>query len=149
MSGNKFAKLIRLGSDLGIDLDGLRDIAYTYTNQYSLRSLKVKQRQEIERKLQYRIKQAWQKRNDQVKLDFQPANITIAQKDFFVDLITDIFKSTDEFRTWLKTYFNLDHERFIDHIRASSIIKALTDMRSRRFKTYAPTKRNRRSVQTR
>jgi hypothetical protein len=80
---------------------------------------------------------------------FKPGpGVTPAQGKYMIDLISVVFTSLPDFRKWLGNYFAkgaITHERYLNRYKASSVLKALTEMRKRGYKANASETHKRRS----
>jgi len=136
-TNNRFAKLFALGKELGMTKEMISAGAAEWTGQASLRSLSARQLAEYSRALEIRKRANYFKRRAIIAREFQENEFIIGdQRRYLIDLIASVFPAIDPFRKWLQNYFTHQNERFLDIETATRVIKALSDMRKRGFKTW-------------
>lgn len=131
----KFATLFGLAKQLGMSIEELRLGATGWTGEASLRSLKTKQLREYEQKLKAEISQRFKTKRAGIQQDFESnALLTQTQRNYLIDLITFVFNDMTQFRTWLRRFFSpLQSERFLDRPQAQRVMKALAEMKKRKY----------------
>lgn len=131
----KFATLFGLAKELGMSIEELRLGATGWTGEASLRSLKPKQLREYQQKLKVEISQRFKTKRAGIQKDFESnALLTETQRNYLIDLITFVFNDMVQFRVWLRRFFApLQTERFLDRSQAQRVMKALADMKKRKY----------------
>ncbi|MFQ5633383.1 MAG: hypothetical protein ACE5I1_31845 [bacterium] len=133
---NRYAKLFALAKELGIDKDTLSAGAAQWSGIPSLRSLKQNELLDYELKLEYMKKVNFNERREEIwnGMKLSP-EVSCDQGDYLIDLIANIFKNISQFRAWLRHYKKIDSEQLLDQHSTSEVIKALSEMRERGYKT--------------
>lgn len=134
---NQYQTLFGLAKELGLSKETISDGAAQWTGVASLKSLSKSQLKSYEMKLRRMRTSLTERRRAQVAEVFE-RNGTLSQQQFvfITDLVAAVFNGDiAKFRAWLKEFFVLDSERFIDKFTVRKVIKALQAMRARGFKT--------------
>lgn len=134
---NPYKNIFGLAKELGLSKDTISEGATQWTGVASLTSLSKSQIKSYEMKLRRMRTSLTDRRRAQVAEAFV-RNGALSQQQFvfITDLVAAVFNGDiAKFRAWLKEFFVLDSERFIDKFTVRKVIKALQAMRARGYKT--------------
>lgn len=134
---NAYQNIFGLAKELGLDKETVSQGAAQWTGVASLKSLSKSQLRAYEIKLRRMRTSLTDGRRAHVSQAFERSGVMSQQQFVFItDLVANVFNGDiAKFRTWLKDFFLLDSERFMDKSTIRKVIKALQAMRARGFKT--------------
>ena len=122
-------KIWATAHQLGLEEPLLRDLVESVTGQRSISGLAFRQAQDVIRELEGQVSE---RRRQHRRVGPPSARISPGQLNYIYDLVGQSkFADLWAFRAWLKRYFKVGHENWLNNKNAVKVITALKSMRDR------------------